>query len=292
MSRGIIKRLLRWLGVACAGLLVLAVVAYIVVYVRSERVLQHKYAVPAVTLSVPADPASIAEGQRQATIHGCFAGCHGKQAEGAVLFDQPIIAHIVAPNLTAAVRKYSDAQLAAIVRNGVRPGGRSLLVMPSEGFVGMTDEELGRIIAFLRSLPPAPGPGPDAVLGPIGRLGFATGEFKLAAQLIAETVPPPQATNEQAAFGRHLAQTICGHCHGTSLRGSSNPDFTSPALQIVAAYSPEAFTQLMRTGVALGGRDLRVMSGVARNNLTQLTDAEIAALYSYLHAIPYDAHGH
>ena len=52
---------------------------------------------------------------------------------------------------------------------------------------------------------------------------------------------------------------------------------------MVAAYSPEAFSDLMRTGVALGGRQLATMGAWARQNLSQLTDAEIAALYGYLH---------
>ena len=69
------------------------------------------------------------------------------------MFDQPMIGRVVAPNLTAAVRKYSDAELAVIIRNGVRPGGRSLVVMPAEAYVLLTDDDLGRIIAFLRSLP-------------------------------------------------------------------------------------------------------------------------------------------
>jgi cytochrome c553 len=156
--------------------------------------------------------------------------------------------------------------------------------MPSETFVGLTDQDLGLIIAFLKSLPETAGPSSSTSLGPIGRLGFVTGEFKTARQLIAETAPLPDATNPEAKQGRYLAQTICTACHGTALRGDSNPDFTSPDLRIVGTYSPDAFTQLMRTGVALGGRDLRVMSEVARIHLSQLTDPEIAALYSYLHS--------
>ena len=53
---------------------------------------------------------------------------------------------------------------------------------------------------------------------------------------------------------------------------------------VVAAYSPAAFTELLRTGVALGGRTLRVMGPRARENLSYLTDAEITAMYGYLHA--------
>ncbi len=202
------------------------------------------------------------------------------------MLDEPMIGRIVAPDLTTAVRKYTDSELVGAIRNGVRPGGRSMMVMPAEAFVLLTDEDLGRIIAFLKSLPAVEGPGPSLSLGPLGRIGVTIGQFKPVAELIAETVPPPEATSEDGKFGRYLARTTCTPCHGTSLRGDSNPDFTSPSLQLVAAYSPESFAQLMRAGVALGGRNLGTMSPWARQHLSHFTDLEIAALYSYLHTMP------
>lgn len=280
------KHLLRWTGIALGSVTGLVIVAYAATYVLSERVLQHTYAIPMVAISIPTDPASIIEGRRLATIRGCFGGCHGKQAEGAVMLDEPMIGHVVAPNLTAVVREYNNAELAVAIRNGLRPDGRSLMVMPAEAFVSLTDEDLGRIIAFLKSLPAVEGPGPSVSLGPVGRIGVAIGQFKTAAQLITETVPPPDATGDEAAYGRYLARTTCAQCHGTGLRGDSNPDFTSPSLQLVVAYSPQAFVHLVRDGVALGGRNLRTMSPWARSLLSHLTDSEIAAIYSYLHTMP------
>ena len=159
------RRVIRWVGIVLGSLVGLVLVAYAAFYILSERVMRRTYEIPAITLSLPTDPTSITEGRRLATIRGCFGGCHGKAAEGEVMIDEPMLARLVAPNLTAAVRKYSDAELAVSIRNGVRPGGRSLLVMPSEAFVVLNDEDLGRIIAFL----------------------------KTAAQLIAETIPPPEA---------------------------------------------------------------------------------------------------
>src|SRR5690242_13525966 len=192
------KRLLRWTGVGLGSLAALAIIAYAVVYVLSERVLRRTYDVPAAALTIPTDSASIAEGRRLATLRGCFGGCHGKAVEGAVMFDQPIIGRVVAPNLTAAVRKYSDPELVGIIRNGVRPGGRSMMVMPSEEFVVLNDEDLGRIIAFVKSLPAVDGPGPSVSLGPLGRIGVASGKFKTVAEIIAETIPPPEATGQDA----------------------------------------------------------------------------------------------
>jgi cytochrome c553 len=279
-------RLARVVATVLGGLVVLGVIAAGAVYGLSERELRRTYDYPAVKISIPTDPASIAEGRRLATVRGCFGGCHGKQAEGRVMLDEPMIARLVAPNLPAAVRKYSDAELVALIRNGVRPGGRSFFVMPSSAFVGLTDEDAGSIIAFLKTLPAVPGPERSPSLGPLGRIGVAIGKFKTEAQLIAETIPPPDASDQEGSRGRYLARTICAHCHGTDLRGTSNPDFVSPNLAVVAAYSPEQFANLLRKGEALGGQKLGTMGPWARGLLSHLTDSEIAALYSYLHTTP------
>jgi cytochrome c553 len=281
-----VGRTLRWIGIAVGGLAGLLIVASATVYGLADRILRHTYEVRSVAVTVPTDPESIQEGRRLATIRGCFRGCHGKEAEGDVLFDNPKIARIVAPNLTSAVRRYGDAQLVEIIRQGVRPDGRSVIAMPSAAFVGLSDADLGRIIAFLKSLRESTGPGAGISVGPLGRLGLVTGQFKVEAELVARAVSPPAAMSTEAELGRYLARTVCAECHGTSLRGDSNPDFTSPDLRVVAAYSPDAFTQLLRSGVALGGRQLGVMSTRARNNLSQLSDEEISALYSYLHVLP------
>lgn len=57
------------------------------------------------------------------------------------------------------------------------------------------------------------------------------------------------------------------------------------------AYSPEALLRLMRQGVGLGDRKLGVMSGWAKAYFSHFTDAEIQALYRYLHDLPEPA-GH
>lgn len=280
-----IKRLLRWLGIAFGGVLAVALLALAAAYFVSEHIIEHRWAVPTATVAVPTDAESIDEGRRLAIVRGCFGGCHGKEAAGVVMFDQPLLARVVAPNLTAAVARYSDAELSAIIRAGVRPDGRSTIIMPAEVFAGLTDADFGRILGFLRSLPAVDGPGADVRIGLLGRVGLAVGQFKMTAQQLAEIVPPPEGQGEVATYGRYLARTICAQCHGTSLRGFSTPDFTGPSLQVVNAYPEDAFSQLMKTGTGIGGRSLGVMGPWARQNLSHLTDREIAALYNYLHAM-------
>ena len=280
------KRLLRWMGIALGGLAGLAILAYAVVYVLSERILRRTYEVPAVAISIPTDPAAVVEGKRLATIHGCFGGCHGRQVEGAVMFDEPMIGRVVAPNLTAAVRKYSDSELVGIIRHGVRPGGRSMMVMPSEEFVLLTDEDLARIIAFLKSMPAVDGPAPSLSLGPLGGSALSA-------------VSSNRWLNSSRKLSHHPMRRARRLYTGGISRGPSAPSATgqacavllilisrSPSLQLVAAYSPESFAQLMRAGVALGGRNLKTMSPWAQQHLSHLKDSEIAALYSYLHTMP------
>ncbi len=180
------KRLLRWLRLALLGILALVVLTGAVVYVLAERIVRRQYEEPLVAIAVPTDSLSISEGQRLATIRGCAGGCHGSLIQGGVFIDEPMLAKLIAPNLTAAVRTYSDAELARIIRRGVRPDGRSVVGMPSEMFSPLTDEDLGRIIAYLRSVPPQQGPGREVRLGPLARLGIATGQYAPAALLVRQ----------------------------------------------------------------------------------------------------------
>lgn len=276
---------IRRIGIVGAAFAGLALIGATVVWVRSESVLSRRYAAPAKAVPIPDDAASIAEGQRLAKVYGCLEGCHGKDGAGLVFFDEPIIARLVAPSLSTAVRNYSDAQLVAVIRDGIRPDGRSVFVMPSQAFVHLTDEDVGRIVAFLRTLPPVDGPGASVTLGPIGRLGVAAGKFRTAEQLIQAATAPAAARTALGERGRYLALSICSECHGADLSGDETPDFVAPALGVVAAYSLDEFRHLLRTGEPIGGRELGLMRVRAQRGLSHLTDAEIEALYEYLHGL-------
>lgn len=279
-------RILIWLGTVLIGLLVLAVIGVGIIWFLSEREIKKTWEIPQVSITVPTDRASIAEGKRLATIRSCYDGCHGKTIEGGVMFDQPRIARITAPNLTASVRRLTDAQLAVAIRNGVWPDGRSMFVMPSEAFVELTDDDIARTIAFLRSVPPVDGPDARVEPGPLGRVGVVSGRFKTAARLISETPKLPRGEDELAERGRYLARSVCGECHGAHLRGATTPEYTAPSLQTVAAYSQAEFAHLLRKGKAPGERELPLMGPVSRRNLALLTDGEIDALYAYLRKLP------
>jgi cytochrome c553 len=277
------NRPIRWLRNILLGLVALVIAAVATAYALSERVLRRTYTEAATNIAVPTDAASVADGMRLAKIHGC-AGCHGEQLAGQEFINHPLIARVASPDLTIAAREYSNADLVRIIRRGVRPDGRSVVVMPSGMFSPLRDDHLGKIIAYIRSVPPSEGEPRDVRLRLGARVMFALGKFKPAAvevheaEAAAALFPRPGETNGQGAY---LARTVCTECHGAKLEGHESG---APDLRIAAGYTLEQFTELMRTGNALGGRELKLMSSVARNRFSHLTDDEIRALHSYLTA--------
>jgi mono/diheme cytochrome c family protein len=265
-----------------AALLLLAVCVAAGVYLVSERILRRTYDVALAPVSLPADSTALVEGERLARVRGCFGGCHGERFEGQVFFDEPGVARVVAPNLTQAAARWSDQELARIIRHGVRPNGRSVFSMPAHTFSSLSEQDLGAILAFLRHTPPEPGLQAQLDARWLGRLGLVLGKYRPEAELIPhDSIWPPQATpREPLAHGEYLARTICTECHGLDLHGA--PDGSAPDLRIAAAYSPSTFARLLREGVPLDGRALGLMGRVARGRLRYLTDAEISDLHQYL----------
>ena len=275
------KGMLRWLRIGLLSLLLIVVVVGAVVYLLSERVLHRTYTEPRVDILVPGDSASVTEGHRLAMVRGCSGGCHGAGIEGGVFVDNLFLARLIAPNLTTAVRRYSNSDLARIIRRGVRPDGSSVIGMPSEMFSGLTDADLGKILAYLHSVPPQSGPAPERRLGPIARVGLVAGKFRPAAELVhrADLLSGSWASQaDSTAPGAYLARTSCTECHGLDLRGGD----PAPDLRIAAGYSFEAFRGLMRRGKALGNLELPLMSPVARQRFSHLTEQELRDLYTFL----------
>jgi mono/diheme cytochrome c family protein len=280
------RLMLRILRIAAVSLVALVLLVVAALYALTEPRLRKRHAITPHAITLPRDSVSLAEGERLASILGC-TGCHGEHGEGNVMRDNFMIGRIVAANLTIAMRDYSDEQLETIIRQGVRPDGKSVVAMPSGMFCVLTDDDLGKILAYLRSLPPKEGNERGRRLGPMVRVAFVLGEFGPAAESVrtarALTSSFPKAPDPYAR-GAYLARVVCSECHGLDLGGHEGPLGGSiPNLVVAAAYSRDDFVHLMRTGKGLGNRELRSgMSQVARRRFSRFTDGEIAEIYSYL----------
>jgi len=279
-----VKKFLKWTGFVVAGVVVIALLGLGWIYFASEHALARRYAVTApAALVLPTDPADIAEGQRLTHVTGC-THCHAENLTGAVALDIPNVARFVAPNLTERLPTYSDAQLITLLRNGVRPDGTGVVFMPSDMIRHLDDRDLGRVIAYLRTLSPAPGITGKTEVRIVGRFILASGKYEPAAAVIEKAGPDPAPANltGTATRGRYLVMSACTECHGQDLNG--NPAAKAPPLTIAKGYSADEFSKLMHEGVALGGTQRELMSPTARRRFTVFTPEETAAIYEFLNS--------
>jgi mono/diheme cytochrome c family protein len=276
------KKLFRYLGYGVGGLVAIALFATLAIYFLSERSLGAR-PTPAAAHLVQPSPAQLADGPRQLHVLGCLS-CHGKGLQGEVFLDEPGTAKLYAPNLTLVAAKATDQQLEQAIRQGIGHDGRSLLVMPAEGYQFMTDDEVAAVIAAIRALPRGGGEKPRASIALMGRLGVVLGKFHTAPELV-RTFRKTQAPDFGPKFaeGRHIVVTNCAECHGPQLHGQEvEPGVVSPDMEIAGAYDLDQFRAMLRTGVGPGGKDLGLMGRVAKSDFSHLTDAEIAQVHAYL----------
>jgi len=280
------------------GLLVLAfVVLYAIGSVKWNK-LHGNYEVPVETISIPTDDASIARGEHIATIHMC-GHCHldnfGGQTAGA-----PVLITLSVPNLTAGAGGVgtinTDEDWVRAIRHGVGHDGRGLVIMPSRVWYDLTDEDLGMLIAYLKSLPSVDNELPPTDLGPLGRVMLTLGQLppEIQPNVISidhdgprPVAPKPGLTVE---YGNYLANT-CTLCHGSNLNGQTIREggnmYVAPNLTRggeMRFWSEEDFIATLRTGATPSGHQLtRFMPW---KYFGQMTDDELKAVWMYLQSLP------
>lgn len=271
-------RILRRIAIGLVGVIMLATA---VLYGGSEWALARDHQVPLASLSVPHDAASIAEGGRLARITGC-RGCHGVDGGGNVLVDDPMLGRLVPPALARVAATETDAELDRTIRHGVHKNGQALFVMPTRAHRYLADEDSARIIAWIRSLKARPD---DVVastsFGPVGRGLVLFGALQPSAH--PERVSP---ATRPADIGRYFVNISCVSCHDlhTPRPTEDGKQVAPPLAPMAAAYDAAAFRTLLRTGKGMSGRDLGMMTSVARGDLSALSDTEITAVQAYLTA--------
>ncbi len=153
------RRVLTIIGVILLVIVVLLAIAVGVVFAQSNAKLAQTYEVPEIAeIEIPTDDESLVEGERLFTVYGC-GGCHTATGEGYVMIDDPALGRIVATNLTSGEGGVADnyetsADWLRALRHGVGENGASYLLMPSHHINHFTDEDMGKIIAYIESLEP------------------------------------------------------------------------------------------------------------------------------------------
>ncbi|WP_354687726.1 c-type cytochrome [Cupriavidus necator] len=291
----------RVLRIAVWGLAGIAVVVAMAVYAAmwvGERKAARTVAVKVAAVTIREDPASIAHGKHLYESRGCME-CHGAGGGGKQVFDDPNGLRVRSPDLTRAnpdIATYRNVDWVRSIRHGVAPSGRPLLIMPSEDYNRLSDEDLGALMGYLRTLPPAMGAPADIRLPWMVRALYGVGVVQDAASRIDHSLPvqPAQVPAATAQYGGYVANTCMG-CHGHDFRGGkvpgAPPDWPPAAdLRPVAGgpmsrYAhPAAFIEMMRSGKRPDGTQIsRVMPF---ESFGRMNDTELTALYLYFTGMP------
>ena len=117
-------------------------VAWVLIKVRQASIIRHATDPAPGTLD---DPASVRAGARAFAARGCVT-CHGAPGADYAKFAEGMRPD--PPDLKDIVNDRAPAQLFWVVKNGIKMTG-----MPGFGAIGVPDQELWSIVAFLKKLP-------------------------------------------------------------------------------------------------------------------------------------------
>ena len=292
-----LRRILKWLGIGLGSLVGLLALAFVLLYLIGSAKLNKKYDITVNAVAVPADAQAIQRGKHLATAIFICTRCHTESLGGEVSYVVPGMLSIPTPNLTSGAggvgRFYTDADWVRAIRHGVGHDGRALFIMTSKPFHFMSDEDLGALIAYIKSLPPVDNLLPERRVEPLGRLMMGAGIFPpFAADQIDHTSPLPPAPppGVTAAYGQYLSHT-CSECHGANLNGAP---FGPPGQEVptpnltpggeLGSWSEEGFIKTLRTGITPSGRQLN--DEMPWKFYGQMTDDELRALWLKLQSLP------
>jgi cytochrome c553 len=296
------SRITKILAYGVGGLVAALTAGASVVYFSSNARLGKSYTVSARPITIPADPAALARGKHLANTRGCN-DCHGKDFAGNKVIEDNAMGRLHAPNLTRGkggrVAAFSDEDWIRAIRHGVGPDQRGLFIMPSEEYQHLSDDDLGALIAYLKTLPPVDRERTPTSLGPVSRVLLATGKMKLAAETIdhPNVRPAAVAPGVTVEYGHYVAAGCIG-CHGTNFSGGKievgppswpqAANLTPHADSRLAKWSEDDFIKTLRTAKRPDGTELNpVMPRIFGN----MDDVELKALFMYFKTLPPAATG-
>lgn len=290
-----------WVMGTSMALVTLALAGVATVFIGKdlgERKMVRKITVPEHNVTLIDDAAHIERGRYLFTTRGC-ATCHGADGSGATVLSSGAL-RVVSPNITAGLnsvtRRYRAQDWARTLRHGVKPDGTPVMIMPSEDYSRLTDDDVASIIVYVQQLPAKPGKAALVQLPVAVKVMYAFGAVRDAAEIIDHTLPPsvPVAAAVNVAHGAYVAQSCLG-CHGMRLSGGKIPG-APPEWPATANLTPgkgsamerypteEAFMAMFRSGLRPDGSAISpVMPFPA---LREMKEVDVRALHAYLRSLP------
>ena len=291
------KKLLKWIGIVVALLVVVGIGLVIAANLLFDRKRDRVVTLDVKPVPVVSDAAALERGKYLFMSRGC-GDCHAPNGAGrAFINDAEGGFYVRSPNLTPAgvVKAYSEVDWVRAIRHGVKPDGRALFIMPSEDYNRLTDADVAALIAYARSLPAVPSEGAAfRVPLPVKAL-YAIGVVRDSAEKIDHTLPSASPVPEGVTpeHGKYVAN-LCLGCHGEGLSGGKivggPPDWPAASNltpgqgTVLTVYdTADKLKAMFRSGKRPDGSAIAVMPFAT---LGSFNDTDVAALHAYLVTLP------
>jgi mono/diheme cytochrome c family protein len=285
------------------ALAILGAATVLVGKVMGERKMARTVEVAVAPVKVRSDAAHIERGRYLYSTRGC-ADCHGANGAGQEIFNSGGML-VRSPNITTGANSvtagYQIEDWVRTLRHGLKPGGRPVMIMPSEDFNRLTDDDVAAVISYVKQLPAATGQPAVVQIPVMVKVLYAFGAVRDAAEIIDHSLPPSKPVEEQVtvAHGEYVANT-CMSCHGAHLSGGKIPGapVTWPAAanltpgkgSVMTRYpTPEMFMAMLRSGHRPDGS--AVSQVMPFSSLREMSETDLRALHAYLRSVPPRAAG-
>jgi cytochrome c553 len=291
----IFVKILKWTGYSLATLMALVTSFYVKARWSTDERLNKKYAFELPQFAFSTDSAILAEGARLAITKHC-RDCHGDRMDGTVFIDDPILAKIIAPNLTKGKgglpEDFNSTDWLRALKHGLKRDSTPLRIMPSHEFTLLAEDDVNALIAYCEQLEPVDHVLPASTLAP---LAYILADLDMIPLIPAENIDHDRPLTKSmrrevsAEFGKYVSLS-CEGCHRKNMKGGAPiapgfpevPDITSTGHP--GHWTEQQFMTVLRTGETPEGKHLnpKDMPWVGFKNLSEV---EMKALFMYLRNI-------
>jgi mono/diheme cytochrome c family protein len=292
------SRFVKYIAGAAAVAVALAVGGVAALYAWTNSELKVVRSLPAHEFTAPSDSAALSRGEHVVRSLAKCVDCHTQDLGGGTLVNDPAIGRITAPNLTTGrggmLTAYSDTDLERAIRHGIARDGRRLMIMPAMDYQYLSDEDVGAIIAYLRTIAPVDREPETIKVGPVARALYFAGKMPWFPSDVVEhgeEPVPAVAMDSTVEYGRYIGNVGCAGCHGLSYSGGpihgAPPDWPHAANITrggIAHYTFADFEKALREGVRPDGSALNEVMPIPATKL--MTDVEMVAMWKYLQSLP------
>ena len=291
------KKVFKWIGIALGSLVGLILVLAAVFYLMGNARLNKIYDFPPSDIVLPTDAASIEYGKHRAEI--LCQGCHGDDLSGVNnWFDGGPLGKINSANLTSGEGgigiDFTTEDYVRAIRHGIDQEGKPIFMVAVPSTAYLSDEDLGAIIAYVKTVPPVDHKTNGQNFTPLAKTMAGAGVLgDLPVEVVSHdvhvTAPERGASVE---YGEYLMNiNDCRLCHGQELAGGPSPDPTdkwiSPNLTPggeLGFWAEDQFISTLRTGVTPSGHQLN--ENMPWQDYRKFYDDELKAIWLYLQSLP------